>query len=67
MTGIACVGNGQVLLSAEIKHRRDVKEKRNHLQPYPEIANCWSEKKPSSGRKYRKTLETAREYYILKY
>ena len=26
-TGIACVGNGQVLLSAEIHHRRDVKEK----------------------------------------
>jgi hypothetical protein len=26
-TGIACVGNGQVLLTAEIQHRRDVKEK----------------------------------------
>jgi RRXRR protein/HNH endonuclease len=26
-TGIACVGNSQVLLSAEIHHRRDVKEK----------------------------------------
>ncbi len=27
VTGIACVGNGAVLLSAEIHHRRDVKEK----------------------------------------
>lgn len=27
ITGIACVGNGQELLSAEIHHRRDVKEK----------------------------------------
>lgn len=26
-TGICCVGNGQVLFSAEIHHRRDVKEK----------------------------------------
>ncbi len=26
-TGIACVGNGQVLLAAEIRHRRDVKDK----------------------------------------
>ena len=26
-TGIACIGNSQVLLSAEIQHRRDVKEK----------------------------------------
>jgi hypothetical protein len=27
MTGISCVGNGEVLLAAEIRHRRDVKEK----------------------------------------
>src|SRR6266704_7032571 len=27
ITGIACVGNGKVLLAAEIHHRRDVKEK----------------------------------------
>lgn len=27
VTGISCVGNGQVLLSGEIHHRRDVKEK----------------------------------------
>jgi 5-methylcytosine-specific restriction endonuclease McrA len=27
MTGLACVGNGQVLLAAEIHHRRDVKDK----------------------------------------
>jgi hypothetical protein len=27
VTGLACVGNGVVLLSAEIHHRRDVKEK----------------------------------------
>lgn len=26
-TGISCVGNGEVLLSAELRHRRDVKEK----------------------------------------
>jgi 5-methylcytosine-specific restriction endonuclease McrA len=26
-TGLACVGNGQVLLAAEIHHRRDVKDK----------------------------------------
>lgn len=26
-TGIACVGNSEVLLSAELRHRRDVKEK----------------------------------------
>jgi hypothetical protein len=26
-TGIACVGNGQVLLAAEIHHRQDVKDK----------------------------------------
>jgi len=26
-TGISCVGNGKVLLSAEIHHRRDVKER----------------------------------------
>ncbi len=26
-TGIACVGNGELLLSAELHHRRDVKEK----------------------------------------
>jgi RRXRR protein/HNH endonuclease len=29
MTGICCVGNGQVLLAAELEHRRDVKEKMN--------------------------------------
>jgi hypothetical protein len=29
-TGISCVGNGKVLLSAEIHHRRDVKEKMDH-------------------------------------
>ena len=27
VTGISCVGNGEVLLAAEIHHRRDVKEK----------------------------------------
>jgi len=27
ITGITCVGNGTVLLAAEIQHRRDVKEK----------------------------------------
>jgi len=27
VTGIACMGNGEVLLAAEIHHRRDVKEK----------------------------------------
>jgi hypothetical protein len=27
VTGIACTGNGEVLLAAEIQHRRDVKEK----------------------------------------
>src|SRR6266478_3017012 len=27
ITSIACIGNGQVLLAAEIHHRRDVKEK----------------------------------------
>ncbi len=27
VTGLSCVGNGEVLLSAEIHHRRDVKEK----------------------------------------
>ena len=27
VTGIACVGNGQVLFSGEVHHRRDVKEK----------------------------------------
>ena len=27
VTGISCVGNGAVLLAAEIRHRRDVKEK----------------------------------------
>src|SRR5215467_9237734 len=26
-TGLACVGNDQVLLAAEIRHRRDVKDK----------------------------------------
>jgi hypothetical protein len=27
VTGLACVGNATVLLAAEIRHRRDVKEK----------------------------------------
>src|SRR5713226_8036441 len=31
-TGLACVGNDQVLLAAEIHHRRDVKEKMNDRQ-----------------------------------
>lgn len=33
VTGISCVSNGEVLLAAEIHHRRDVSEKR-HIPAY---------------------------------
>jgi RRXRR protein len=34
VTGLACVGNGTVLLAAEIHHRRDVKEKMDDRREY---------------------------------
>jgi RRXRR protein/HNH endonuclease len=43
VTGICCVGNGQVLLAAELEHRGDVKEKMDtrRMHRRSRRARCW--------------------------
>src|SRR6266545_4666719 len=43
VTGLSCVGNGEVLLAAEIHHRRDVKEK---------LVNCCAHRRDRRNRKW---------------
>ena len=47
VTGISCVGNGAVLLAAEIHHRRDVKEKLDARRAHRHSRRNWKWYRPA--------------------